>query len=97
MATDDEDDFKILEALPKAHSKKRSLSQLPSSFKSIEVLGFNVNRVPAITNLTYFMNQSLFLQGKGREQEAATVDFMTCQLLITTKRPTQAAELYRKM
>lgn len=53
--------------------------------------------MPAITNLTYFMNQSFYLQGKGREYEATLVDFMTSQLLVTTKRATQAAEMYRKM
>lgn len=53
--------------------------------------------VPAITNLTYFMNQSLFLQSKGRDFESHQVEFMTSQLLVTTKRATQAAEMYRKM
>jgi len=43
------------------------------------------------------MNQSFFLQGKGQEAQAALVDFMTSQVLVTTKRATQAAEMYRKM
>lgn len=65
--------------------------------KSFEVIGFNMTLVPAITNLTYFMNQQFFLQSKGKNQEAHEVEFMTGQLLVTTKRSTQAAELYRKM
>ena len=53
--------------------------------------------VPAITNLTYFMNQSLYLQKRGKDSEANQVEFMTGQLLVTTKRATQTVELYRKM
>jgi nucleoside diphosphate kinase len=43
------------------------------------------------------MNYNIYLQSKGREIEANQVDFMTSQLLVTTKRATQAVEMYRKM
>lgn len=33
--------------------------------------------VPAITNLTYFMNQQFYLQSRQRESEAHQVEFMT--------------------
>ncbi len=35
-----------------------------------------MDTVPAITNLTYFMNQKFYLQGRGRDQEANQIDFM---------------------
>ena len=61
MATDD-DDYRILDALPTS-AKRGSTGdkQLTQLLKQVEVIGFNVNQVPAITNLTYFMNQSLAL------------------------------------
>ena len=61
MATDD-DDCRILDAL--ASSAKQGATgdkQLTQLLKQVEVIGFNVNQVTAITNLTYFMNQSLAL------------------------------------
>ena len=36
-----------------------------------------MSMVPAITNLTYFMNQSLYLQKRGKEEEANQVELMT--------------------
>ena len=68
-----------------------------SLLKSIEVVGFNMTTVPAITNLTYFMNQQFYLQNRGKGKESNELEIMTCQLLITTKRATQAVEMYRKM
>lgn len=65
--------------------------------KQIELVGFNMNTIPAITNLTYFMNQAFYFQNKKRYDEANKVDFMVGQLLVTTKRAIQAAEVYRKM
>jgi len=56
-----------------------------------------MNAIPAITNLTYFMNHAFFFQNKKRFVEANKVDFMVGQLLVTTKRAIQAAEVYRKM
>ena len=68
-----------------------------SLLKSIEVVGFNMTTVPAITNLTYFMNQQFYLQNRGKGKESNEIEMMTCQLLITTKRATHAVEMYRKM
>jgi len=44
--------------------------------KQIELVGFNMNTIPAITNLTYFMNQAFYFQNKKRYDEANKVDFM---------------------
>ena len=76
LLNDDEDDFRILDSLPVNVTPKsdRLLNQL---LTSIEIVGFNITSVPAITNLTYFMNQSFYLTNKGRLQEADKVDFLT--------------------
>jgi len=87
ICADDTDDYRILESLPQNqrgasavqnHSTVEKLdSQLGKLLKSFEVVGFNMTLVPAITNLTYFMNQQFFLQSKGKTQEAHEVEFMT--------------------
>lgn len=61
------------------------------------IVGFNCNSIPAITNLTYFMNQSFQLNKLNRLQEAREIDFLVGVLLISTKRSTQTAELFRKI
>ncbi len=43
------------------------------------------------------MNQYFYLKGIDRIAESNKLDFMIVQLLVTTKRATQAAEIYRKM
>jgi len=55
LINDDEDDFRILDSLPSdiLSKQERVFNQLLSS---IEIVGFNLMTVPAITNLTYFMN-----------------------------------------
>jgi hypothetical protein len=89
---DSKDDLKFLDALP--HGSNPVFSRL---LKQIQILGFNTHQIPAITNVTYFMNQALFLQSKGKQQQALEADFLACQLLITTKRATQAGEMIRKL
>lgn len=76
LINDDEDDYRILDSLPVDVTPKqgRIFNQLISS---IEIVGFNITAVPAITNLTYFMNQSFFLQNKGRQKDTEKVDLLT--------------------
>ena len=61
------------------------------------VYGFNVNAIPAITNLTYLMNQAFFLRKHKKHYQAQDVDCLIGTLLITTKRATQAAEFFRRI
>jgi hypothetical protein len=53
--------------------------------------------IPAITNLTYFMNLAFNLRENGFQEQANQVDFLVATLLITTKRANQAAEVLRKI
>ena len=55
LINDEEDDFRILDSLPVdlLPKQERLFNQL---LTSIEIVGFNLMAVPAITNLTYFMN-----------------------------------------
>lgn len=79
ITADDDDDYRILDSLP--HKTKELLPQcdpvLARLLQSIEVVGFNLIAVPAITNLTYFMNQQFYLQSRQRDSEAHQVEFMT--------------------
>lgn len=102
LCQEDADDYMILDSLPGQQSQRkpaldRSEYLLGKLLQSIEIIGFNMTLVPAITNLTYFMNKQLWLLERKREAEAHACEFMTGQLLVTTKRSTQAAELFRKM
>jgi hypothetical protein len=54
--------------------------------KEVVVSGFNCNSIPAITNLTYFMNQSFLLKRHKKISDAQEVDFLIGVLLISTKR-----------
>jgi hypothetical protein len=66
MISDDEDE-RILDSLPctlKAATGNLDEKDFSRLLKSIEVVGFQMESVPAITNLTYFMNQQLYLQSK---------------------------------
>ena len=63
----------------------------------IVVYGFNCNSIPAITNLTYFMNQSFFMRKHKKVYQAEEIDYLVGTMMITTKRATQAGEYYRKM
>jgi hypothetical protein len=63
----------------------------------ITIFGFNCNSIPAITNLTYFMNQSMLLKTQKKVSQAEEIDFLISVLLITTKRAVQAGEVLRKI
>jgi len=65
--------------------------------EKIVVFGFNTNSIPAITNLTYFMNQAFFMRKNKKHSQAEEIDFQIGMLLITTKRATQAAEYFRRL
>ena len=58
--TDDDDDIRILDSLPQ-NLPGKSDALLVQLLLSIEILGFNLSTIPAITNLTYFMNQAFHL------------------------------------
>jgi hypothetical protein len=65
----DDDDFRILDSLPTGGRKvvDSKESQFCKHLKEIEVVAFNTVSIPAITNLTYFMNKSFFLKEKGHD------------------------------
>ena len=73
------------------------LGPLSRFLDKIVILGFNCNSIPAITNLTYFMNHSFLLSKNNKVEEATEIDFLVGILLITTKRAIQAGELFRKV
>lgn len=63
---------------------------------SIKIIGFNMNKIPAITNLAHLMNTSFYLRkDKVHLEDALEVDFLQGTLLISSKRNTQAVELLR--
>jgi hypothetical protein len=50
---------------------------LQSCLQSIKVVGFNTNKIPAITNLSHLMNCSFYLRKeKTNLEDAIEVDFM---------------------
>jgi hypothetical protein len=56
---------------------------------SIKIIGFNTNKIPAITNLAHLMNCSFYLRKeKINLEDALEVDFMQGTLLISSKRNT---------
>ena len=57
-------------------------------FDKIIVYGFNCNQIPAITNLTYFMNQSFYMRKNKKYYQAEEIDYLVGTLMITTKRAT---------
>jgi hypothetical protein len=67
------------------------------SIGTIKVIGFNVNHIPAITSLTTFMNNSFLLKREGHMNEAYDFDFIIGVLMISSKRFTQAVEIFRKI
>jgi len=63
---------------------------------SIKVIGFNLNKIPAITNLSHLMNTSFYLRKeKHYLEDCIEVDFLLGTLLISSKRNTQAVEVLR--
>ena len=64
--------------------------------QSVKVIAFNLNKIPAITNLAHLMNASFYLRKeKIHLEDALEVDQLLGTLLISTKRNTQAVELLR--
>lgn len=69
---------------------------LKTVLASIKVIGFSINKIPAITNLSHFMNVSFYLKkDKCHIEETIEVDFLLGTLLISSKRNTQAIEVLR--
>lgn len=67
------------------------------SIKSIKFVGFNMNHVPAITNMTLFMNESFSLKKDKHFNDANEIDFLVGVLMISNKRHTQASEIFRRV
>ena len=70
---------------------------LSKGISLIKVIGFNCNQIPAITSLTTIMNNSFLLKKEGHIAEAFECDFIIGVLLISSKRYTQAVEIFRKI
>lgn len=77
ITTDDNEDDQILQSLPGHCSPRQSDPDFSRMLNSIEIVGFYFHTVPAITNLTYFMNLSFYLQSRNRSAEANEIEFMT--------------------
>jgi len=107
MFNDEDDDMRILDSLPVAFGFNQTQSEplkpedkessLVKLFEEITVFGFSMTAIPAITNLTYFMNLAFNLRENSFQEQANQVDFLVATLLITTKRANQAAEVLRKI
>ena len=69
-------------------STQHMVSPLGRFIDKIVVFGFNCNSIPAITNLTYFMNQAFYLRKQKKYYQAEEVDYQVGTLMITTKRAT---------
>lgn len=71
--------MRILDSLPVQVAPKNKKTELDGHFTQllshIEVIGFDLQSIPAITNLTYFMNQQFYLQSNGKKAEAQKLDF----------------------
>jgi hypothetical protein len=64
--------------------------------QAVKITGFNMSKIPAITNLSHLMNTSFYLKkDKVHLEDALEVDFMLGTLMISSKRNTQAIELLR--
>jgi hypothetical protein len=70
---------------------------LSGAIGSIKVTGFNCNSIPAITNLTQFMNEALYLRKHNQVRDATEIEFLSGVLMITTKRQNQAMEVFRRI
>lgn len=57
--------------------------------QAVKVTGFNMSKIPAITNLSHLMNTSFYLKkDKIHLEDALEVDFMLGTLMISSKRNT---------
>ena len=70
---------------------------LAKAISSIKVVGFNIYQIPAITSMATFMNNSFLLKKEGNLSEVQDFDFIIGVLMITTKRFTQALEIFRRI
>ena len=50
--------------------------KLNKLLNGIEIVGFYMSTIPAITNLTYFMNQSFYLKKNNKHSDSQKVDLM---------------------
>jgi len=87
------DERKLFEGTSHAVWAQRLLSQV---LQAVKITGFNMSKIPAITNLSYLMNTSFYLKkDKVHLEDALEVDFMLGTLMVSSKRNTQAIELLR--
>lgn len=69
---------------------------LSTCLETIKITGFNMTKIPAITNLSHLLNTAFYLRkNKVHYEDALEVDFLLGTLLISSKRNTQAIELLR--
>lgn len=69
---------------------------LQKTLTQVKLTGFNMSKIPAITNLAHLMNTSFYLRKERvHYEDALEVDYMLGTLLISSKRNTQAVELLR--
>ncbi len=61
---------------------------LCKAISSVKVVGFNCNSIPAITNMTLFLNESFYLKKEKHINDALEYDFFVGELMISTKRYT---------
>lgn len=63
---------------------------------AVKITGFNMCKIPAITNLSHLMNASFYLKkDMVHYEDALEVDYLFGTQLIASKRNTQAIELLR--
>ena len=65
--------------------------------ESIKVVGFNMLQIPAITALPIFMNESSYLKQRGHIFDANELEFQVGTLMLSSKRFTQATEIFRRV
>lgn len=69
---------------------------LEKCLTSVKFYGFNMCKIPAITNLGHFMNIGFyFRKDQVHFEDALEVDMMLGTAMISSKRNTQAVELLR--
>ena len=79
-----------------SNMNKWAFRLLKQVLSSIKIIGFNMNKIPAITNLAHLMNSSFYLRkDPWYLEDRIEVDFLLSTLLISSKRNTQALEVLR--